>query len=324
MARSTGAAPRHRGSSEKWTLSIGTTASTWGRISFPNATTTPSRAPTSTTSSTRSVTERPRSSAAAFTGLGTSVPPRPRFRSGCETTSATSWPSSTSIRSGWTATSGVPRKARRTRRLPLQAVGARRRPAPAELGIAVAQLAQRLLALVGIEALEQQDAVEVVDLVLEQPGEHLVAFDRELVPVEVEAGDVHLLRPHDLEREPRHRQAALLVEPFAPRLCDRRVHDHVGPGVVLEVVDEEPLLHAHLGRRQPEPRRVVHRHEHVRGETGEHAVDVVDLGRPLAEDRVAEDADHMGHAVRLSARLPVPARRDGRTQAGTAPRAASA
>ena len=42
MARSTGAAPRHRGSNEKWMFTIGTAASTGGLMSPPNVTTTPS------------------------------------------------------------------------------------------------------------------------------------------------------------------------------------------------------------------------------------------------------------------------------------------
>ena len=50
-----------------------------------------------------------------------------------------------------------------------------------------------------VEALEQQHAVEVVELVLEQPGQQLVGLDRDLVAVEVVAGEVDLLRAHDLE-----------------------------------------------------------------------------------------------------------------------------
>ena len=112
-ARSTGAAPRHRGSSEKWTLIIGSAASTCGLMIRPKATTTPSSAAAPSASSTSWDTGRPSSSAAALTGLGEVAVPRPRRRSGRVTTSATSWPAATSARSGGTAISGVPRKTSR-------------------------------------------------------------------------------------------------------------------------------------------------------------------------------------------------------------------
>ena len=47
IARSTGAAPRQRGSSEKWRLTIGSASSTCGLMSWPKATTTPRSAPAS-------------------------------------------------------------------------------------------------------------------------------------------------------------------------------------------------------------------------------------------------------------------------------------
>ena len=50
-----------------------------------------------------------------------------------------------------------------------------RRPPPSSRRerpeVGAAQLAQRLLALVGLEPVEEQDAVEVVDLVLEHPAQ---------------------------------------------------------------------------------------------------------------------------------------------------------
>jgi len=134
-----GAAPRHRGSSEKWTLTIGTASSTWPdqppeRHHDPelHAAAQGRRRP-------RSVTGSPSSSAVAFTGLATSAPPRPRLRRAARRRRRTSWPASTSARNGTTDTSGVPRKARRTD-APVRAVGARRGPATTELGVAVAQL----------------------------------------------------------------------------------------------------------------------------------------------------------------------------------------
>ena len=111
MARSTGAAPRQRGRSEKCRFTIGTCRSTSARMSVPKAKTTPSSTFASRTSATRLETGSPSSSAHCFTGVGASALPRPRRRSGAVTTSATSWPASCRARKKPTATSGVPRKA---------------------------------------------------------------------------------------------------------------------------------------------------------------------------------------------------------------------
>jgi len=108
-ARSTGAAPRQRGSSEKCEFTIGTSASTCGLISWPNATTTPNSMPLPSTSSTSWLTGSPRASAACFTGEGLSSPPRPRRLSTRVTTIATSWPAATRAVSDGTAIAGVPK-----------------------------------------------------------------------------------------------------------------------------------------------------------------------------------------------------------------------
>src|SRR5262249_14957897 len=152
----------------------GNAARNAGGRSCPNATATPSCAPVAATSSTASraragvTTRKPRSAAARLTGLGSSRPPRLRRLSGWVRTSATSCPASTSPRSGVTASAGVPRKTRRTAGAPRSERGT---GAPRDhREVLVAERPQRALALVRLEAVEQQHAVEVVDLVLEQPG----------------------------------------------------------------------------------------------------------------------------------------------------------
>ena len=78
----------------------------------------------------------------------------------------------------------------------------------------LAQGPHGLLALDRVEALQQQDAVEVVDLVLEHAAHQLVALDRERLAVEVEAGEEDPVGPHDRPVEVGHRQAALGVLPL--------------------------------------------------------------------------------------------------------------
>src|SRR5437763_3850633 len=219
MGRSSGAPPRQRGSSEKWMFTIGRAASTCGLISLPKATTTPSSAPASMTSSTWSVTGSARSWAAALTGLGIKPPPRPRRLSARVTTKRTSCPSATRARRGGTAISGVPRNASFTglgRLVRLCPVGGQPQGP-------LAERPHRLFAFVGLEPLQEEDAVEVVDLVLEHAGEKLVGVDLLVVPVDVDALEVHLLGTADVPPELGHRQAPLVVRPLAAVLGEHRI-----------------------------------------------------------------------------------------------------
>ncbi len=63
------------------------------------------------------------------------------------------------------------------------------------------QLTERLArtaALVLIEVFHEQHAIEMVEFVLEEPGEELIGLDVYLVSVEVVSLEVDLLRSHDL------------------------------------------------------------------------------------------------------------------------------
>ena len=100
MARSTGAAPRHRGSSEKWRLTMGTWASRRAGMILPKATTTTNSTAAPVTSSMSWLTGMPNSIAACLTGLGVVCLPLPRRRSGRVTHRATSWPAPASAAQG--------------------------------------------------------------------------------------------------------------------------------------------------------------------------------------------------------------------------------
>ena len=108
-ARSTGAAPRHRGNNEKCRFTIGTRTSTErGRI-VPKATTTP-RSMVGSSSGERSwATLSPALVAYWATGVGEGSARRPRRRGSPVTTAATSTPLSTSALRAGTAIWGVPR-----------------------------------------------------------------------------------------------------------------------------------------------------------------------------------------------------------------------
>lgn len=159
------------------------------------------------------------------------------------------------------------------------------------------QLAHRplcVLALIVVEVLQQQDPVEVVELVLDDPGKELVGFELDVVAVEVQSGDADLLRAHDVPVQTWDRQAAFGELPFARRFGDHRVDQHLSPVAFAEVVDEEALLHTNLRRGQTHARSVVHGVEHVVGQFDQAAVDVGDLRCALSEHRIADDADAIG------------------------------
>ena len=132
-------------------------------------------------------------------------------------------------------------------------------------------------------------------------AEELVGVDGDLVAVEVEPGEVDLLGAHDGPRQTRDRQAPLVVGPLPPSLGEHGVHDRHRPRPVAGVVDEHPLLDAHLGGRQAHTGRLVHRLHHVVGQLLERPVDVLDLRGPLPQHGVAVEPDrvprHAGHGT---------------------------
>src|SRR5262249_42509932 len=157
-------------------------------------------APSTSASPTRSgrSSARPSRSASAETGEGSSRRPRPRGRSGWLTTATTRWGPARSRASVGTAKSGVPKKTSRS-------AGA---AAPLDRGGRAglfALLAQLLLAparvhaaLEPADAVDEEDAVEVVDLVLEAHGLEVFGLDLDRVPVEVGRAQAHALRALDL------------------------------------------------------------------------------------------------------------------------------
>ena len=117
IARSIGAAPRQRGNSDGWTLTIQCSDSSGSLIRAPNAHTQTASGPTAAISARdcSSLTDAgcsssiPSSRAASATGGGASLRPRPRGRSGRVTTSAGRWAESASRLSTAAANSEVPR-----------------------------------------------------------------------------------------------------------------------------------------------------------------------------------------------------------------------
>src|SRR5215210_5399774 len=160
----------------------------------------------------------PRERASSATGVGCALRPRPMRVSGREMTRPTSWREDTRPRRIVAAKSGVPAKA--TFKALLW-----------ELALceeALAHLAHSDLAGLAGGAVQDQDAVQMVYLVLQDPGEKIRAFHTDRRARAALAGDCYRRRPLALGLYPRCREASL--ERFlggVGGLLDDRVDDNV-------------------------------------------------------------------------------------------------
>src|SRR6187397_1176042 len=143
-------------------------------------------------------TGTPRRSASTLAGVAARARPRPFSRSGWVTTAATSCPPSSSAAREGTAKAPLPRKTTRTVCLSLlPVVGARLLP----------KLALHEVALERSQAVHEEEAIDVVDLVAEGPGQQLRPFVGPLLAVGIEALHHDARRAHGRPPEAGHGQA---------------------------------------------------------------------------------------------------------------------
>src|SRR5512144_1511618 len=208
-ARCTGAAPRQAGSSEKCRFTqpcAGRSSAAFG-TSAPYATTgtqsgasCASRARNSGSDGRRGCsTSSPAASAQAATGDRDRCRPRPDGASGRVTTPTNSCPEAAIASSAGTATCGVPAKSNLTGQILVCRPRALQRPAEGGVRallddggrlpgpLRLPDRLERELALVAVHAVDEEDPVEVVGLVLDRAGEQLAALDRDRLPVQVES-----------------------------------------------------------------------------------------------------------------------------------------
>ena len=91
----------------------------------------------------------------------------------------------------------------------------------------------------GIEAVDEEDAIEVIDLVLEHAGQQAPAVKLHGMAIDVLGLDVHPLRARDLGEDPGNRKTALFRRHLASAVAVARHH----PGVVV----------LHEGGLEPKP-----------------------------------------------------------------------
>src|SRR5206468_9570671 len=148
-------------------------------------------------------------------------------------------------------------------------------------------------ALHGAQVVEEQDAVEVVDLVLDRAG--LVAAHLGAVPlaVPVQRLDHHAHRPLDVAEDLRDREAPLLPDlGFGAALDDRGVDQHQWRRVLLaHVHDGDALRDADLVGGEAHPLGGAHRLEQIVHQPAHGVVHAGHGGRALAQHRRTEQME---------------------------------
>src|SRR3989441_6171651 len=297
----------------------GTWSTAFGKI-CPKATTTATSAPNSarrlghsgSRSRTGCTTGSPAARALALTGGGVRRRPRCAGRSGWVTTATTScwWRSASRVGS---ANSGVPSKRTLKRE-----------------GVVGGVLAETFLldppldavAGHGVEAVNEEDPVEVVQLVLEEACAQPARLDRDGRTVGVVGLDPHPRRARDRREDARDREAPFLGGRLSSVDGDDRIDQRLGAVPLLVADDDQPERDTDLWRGEADADLVVHRVDHVqddRAELGRHLAD--GLGAP-PEHRVAVFPDPQnGHSTgsTSTSMIPRPSRRGLRNSSSAAP-----
>src|ERR1043166_5585227 len=310
IAQLIGAAPRSRGRSDACTLIIprSGSASTAGLRMCPYATTTP-RSGRTWRSAARKTSPAGRSgcstgirwrSATCLTGGAISVErERPCGWSGWGTTATTRAPAasrapglgapaaSRASRLG-TAKSGVPKK---TMRIGLLGAGGLR---PQGLGhpfaaVLLPEARREQLAFQSAEVVEEEDAVEVVDLVLDRAGEQSARLPAVAQPVAAGRLEDDSLGALHVAVEIGNREAALFRAGAPLGLDDHGVHH--GQPLALDPHHRDPLRDPDLVGREADALRDVHGLEEVVDEAPDVRIDGGHLRAALAEHRGAEEVE---------------------------------
>src|SRR3712207_1996033 len=159
----------------------------------------------------------PRSCARRATGVGLSLRPLPLRALGWETPRRASWSEAARARSIVAAKSGVPAKATLTAKGGWSTLGEQ----------ALAHLAHGRLSGLAVGAVQDQDPVQVVYLVLEDPRDQAGGLDAERGARSILAGERNSRGPLDLDLDVRYREAAFdrLLRGLGD-LLQLRVDDH--------------------------------------------------------------------------------------------------
>lgn len=166
----------------------------------------------------------------------------------------------------------------------------------------------------GVEAVDEEDAVEVIDLVLESAGEEAVGFHGDGFTVEVGVGDFDLAGSAYIAAEAGEAEAAFFADLLGAAEFELGIHEHDGHvlghfhflpvdlhegdavGIVGDVDDGELHIHGDLRSGETDAIGLAHRFQHVGGQGA-------DIGRDFSHGaafgtehgfRIADDfTDHI-------------------------------
>src|SRR5215218_2314143 len=152
------------------------------------------------------------------------------------------------------------------------------------------RFAHGCLARLPVRAVQYKDAVEVVDLVLQDPGKQVGGFYLQRLARDVLARDGYGCRAFDVDLDPRYGEASFggSLGRFRP-ICENGVDDCVL--VVFDGGDEHPLEASDLGGCQANPLVVAHSVKHVLGEADQRLVESLDRRGAGLEHGVSELPD---------------------------------
>jgi hypothetical protein len=142
------------------------------------------------------------------------------------------------------------------------------------------------------EVVDEEDAVQVVDLVQEDAREEALDLAEVVLAVDVLEADAGAQRSVERVEEAGERQAALVaLLDLLGRLLDDGVDDRTVLVLDRDLPDEQALQDPDLVGGEPRPRGLAERVEHVAGEPTQTVVEVGDRPRLLPQDGVTEDPD---------------------------------
>jgi hypothetical protein len=126
------------------------------------------------------------------------------------------------------------------------------------------------------QAFKEQNSLQVIVLVLDNPCQNTVGIQREGVPLPVKGLYGNRQRPSYVRIDSGNAQAPLFIEAVVGRNCDNAGVDKDPGFVVGNVHDKETAHPTDLGTGEPYPFGVVHQRHHFIGQPGNVTGDVID------------------------------------------------
>ncbi len=146
--------------------------------------------------------------------------------------------------------------------------------------------------------IDEQDAIQMIDLMLQASRQNAVRLDLSRVAIAIEVTGAHAGRPLDILENVRDRQTALLAggmlvrSPENFRISEtKRLRRRCFTFAFGHVENDHPLLHGDLNRGKPDARRGIHGLKHVVHERADAVVDRGHWRANEAQTRIGKGDD---------------------------------